>query len=389
MIKRYPYQAISADLKEKMVFVAGPRQVGKTTLAQYIGKHNYTSSAYFNWDYQPDRKNITNLQFPGDAKLLIFDELHKYKQWKNYLKGLYDKHKEIFNILVTGSAKLDIYRKGGDSLMGRYFHHILHPFSLAELEGIDNKTIPFKNLNFSTVKAAEVLKQLLHFGPFPEPFLKQNTTHWRRWQIERSERLVKEDIRDLRMIGDLSSLQILVDLLPSKAASLLSVDNIRQDLQVAHKTAVNYLNILELFYFHFRIYPYTKKPLRSLKKMSKLYLWDWSALSNEGAKFENLVAAHLLKFADFLQNTQGYKSQIYYLRDPEGREVDFLFTVDNRPWFAVEAKLEAGKVSPALLYFSKKIQIPFLFQVTQVPNIDEFRQGIRIISADKFFTALV
>ena len=273
--------------------------------------------------------------------------------------------------------------------MGRYFHYILHPFSLAELGNIDNKAVPYKNLNFSTSKSPEILMQLLHFGPFPEPFLKQNTTYWRRWHTERNDRLVKEDIRDVRMIGDLSSLQILVDLLPSKASSLLSIDNIRQDLQVAHKTAVNYLNILELFYFHFRIYPYAKKPLRSLKKMSKLYLWDWSPLSDEGAKFENLIACHLLKFAHYLRNTQGYKTQIYYLRDPEGREVDFLFTVDNQPWFAAEAKLDTANVSPALLYFSKKIRIPYLFQVTREPNIDQFREGVRVISADKFLSAFV
>lgn len=390
MKKRYLSQSITSDLKEKMVLVAGPRQVGKTTLAKYVGKQNFPSFAYFNWDYQPDRKNIVNIQFPGDTELLIFDELHKYKHWKNYLKGLYDKYKEIFHILVTGSAKLDIYRKGGDSLMGRYFHYILHPFSLAELSEVHNKTLPFKNLSFtSSGSSEETFKSLLHFGPFPEPFLKQNTTYWRRWQIERNDRLITEDIRNLRMIGDISILQILVDMLSSKTASLLSVNNISNDLQIAHKTAVNYLNILELFYFHFRIYPFTKKPLRSLKKMSKLYLWDWSPIIDTGAKFENMIASHLLKFIHYLQNTQGYKAQLYYLRDPEGREVDFLIAVDNQPWFAVETKLDSFKVSQPLLYFNKKLQIPFLFQVVKESNIDQFREGVRIISADKFLSGLV
>lgn len=390
MKKRYLSQSITRDLKEKMVLVAGPRQVGKTTLAKYVGEQNFPSFAYFNWDYQPDRKNIVNIQFPGDANLLIFDELHKFKHWKNYLKGLYDKYKEIFHILVTGSAKLDIYRKGGDSLMGRYFHYILHPFSLAEISEFNNKTLPFNNLSFtSSGSSEETFKSLLHFGPFPEPFLKQDTTYWRRWQIERNDRLITEDIRNLRMIGDISALQILVDMLSSKTASLLSVNNISNDLQIAHKTAVNYLNILELFYFHFRIYPFTKKPLRSLKKMSKLYLWDWSPITDTGARFENIIASHLFKFIHYLQNTQGYKTQLYYLRDPEGREVDFLIAVDNKPWFAVETKLDSVKASRPLLYFSKKLQIPFLFQVVKESNIDQFREGIRIISADKFLSGLV
>lgn len=387
---RYLTEKIAHDLKEKIVLVDGPRQVGKTTLARYIGKRYFDQFAYFNWDFPPDRKKIVNFQFPAEAKLLIFDELHKYKHWKNYIKGVYDKYKEIFQIIVTGSAKLDIYRKGEDSLMGRYHHYLLHPFSLAEILEIKNKLIPFKKLTFSNIKNSyKTLRLLMRFGPFPEPFLKQNTTSWRRWQIERVDRLVKEEIRDLRMIGDLSSLQILVDILPSKVASLLSLNNLREDIQVAHKTIVNYLNILELFYFHFRIYPYARKSIRSLRKMSKLYLWDWSVLDDKGAKFENLIASHLLKLTHYLQNSKGYKTQLFYLRNTEGKEVDFLLTINQKPWFAVEVKQDAEKISPALFYFGEKLQIPFLYQVIIKPDIDYSQKGARVISADKFLTGLV
>lgn len=390
MKKRYLTDKIVSDLKEKMVLIAGPRQVGKTTLGKSIGQHYLSPSTYLNWDYQPDRKNIINHEFPADSKLLIFDELHKYKQWKNYIKGIFDKYKEIFHILVTGSARLDIYRKGGDSLMGRYHHYILHPFSLAEILELNSVQKPFHQLSFTKNKqSAEILRLLLRFGPFPEPYLKRNLTFWRRWQTERNDRLAKEEIRDLRMIGDISTMQILIDILPSRAASLLSINNIREDLQVAYKTTMNYLSILELFYFLFRIYPYTKKTVRSLKKMSKLYLWDWSVLDTDGAKFENLIASHLLKYADFLQNSLGFKTKVYYLREPEGKEVDFLFTVDQKPWFAVEAKLNKDKASPALLYFDKKINIPFLYQVTLESGIDVYQGKVRIVSADKFLTAFV
>ncbi|MBM3209620.1 ATP-binding protein [Candidatus Shapirobacteria bacterium] len=387
---RYLTEKIVADLGEKMVFLSGPRQVGKTTLAQYLGKRYFSPFAYLNWDYQPDRKKIINFQFPGEAKLLIFDELHKWKNWKNYLKGIYDKQKTQFKILVTGSAKLDIYQRGGDSLTGRYYHYLLHPFSLAELLFLKPKPSPFKALNFLLPQKAELtLQRLLKFGPFPEPYLKQEARYWRRWQSARLDRLIKEEIRDLRMIADLANLQILVEILPDKVASPLSVNNLREDLEVAHKTLVNYLQTLEFFYFHFRVFPYTRKKIRTIKKMSKLYLWDWSTVPGEGPKLENLIAAHLLKLAHYLKNVEGEKAELFYLRDLEGKEVDFLLVVEDKPWFAVEVKLEETGPSPSLLYFGKKLAIPYLYQVVRTPEVDLFNSGVRVISAAKFLTGLV
>ncbi|EKE14187.1 MAG: hypothetical protein ACD_12C00636G0002 [uncultured bacterium] len=388
MRNRYLASHIVKDIKEKMVFVSGPRQVGKTTLAKYLGLNFYKTYSYLNWDYQPDRKMIINSTLPSNAIFLIFDELHKYKNWKNYIKGIFDKHKNNFSILLTGSARLDIYRKGGDSLSGRYHQYILHPFSLAELLEIKTNNKPFDKLIFSeNINSNKILASLVKYGPFPEPYLKHDDIHWRRWQIEKNERLIKEEIRDLTTIEDLSAIQILVELLPGKVGSPLSVNNLREDLEVAHKTLTNYLRVLELFYFHFRIYPYAKKTLRSLKKMAKLYLWDWSVIDNEGIRFENLIASHLLKYSHFLKNSQGYNAQMYYLRDSEGREVDFLFMIDDKPWFAVEVKLEEKKSH--LDYYQQRLKIPFIYQVIKKSGVDVFKKNIRIISADKFLTAFI
>ena len=389
MIKRYLTELIARDLKDKIVLVSGPRQVGKTTLAQIIGKEYFKSFSYINWDYQPDRKKIINFELPAEAGLIIFDELHKYKNWKSYIKGIFDKYKGYFSLMVTGSAKMDIYRKGGDSLRGRYYHYRLHPLSLNEILDLTKKINFFSKLQFSlNKKAKEVLNLLIKFGPFPEPFLKKEENHWRRWQGEKLDTLIKEEIRDLAVIYDLSNLQVLVEILPKKVGAPLSINNLREDLETTHKTLTNYLRILELFYFHFRIYPYSKKISRALKKMAKLYLWDWSIIENEGVKFENLIASHLLKFVDFFQDSQGQRVSLHYLRDTQGREVDFLITVDDKPWFAVETKVEDESIAN-LLYFGERLKIPFLYQVVLKSGIDYFKNGVRIISADKFLTALI
>jgi hypothetical protein len=147
MKKRYLVDDILRDLDEKMVFVGGARQVGKTCMAKYIAENNYKSHDYLNWDVREDRRNIIQSSFRGDAGIILFDEIHKYKDWKNYLKGQFDKHRGDFKILVTGSARLDVYRRGGDSLMGRYFYYRLHPFSLAECLEKRNLLKPLDEIN--------------------------------------------------------------------------------------------------------------------------------------------------------------------------------------------------------------------------------------------------
>lgn len=386
---RYLTGDIKRDLDDKMVFIGGARQVGKTTLAREIIAKEFQHSTYYNWDYQPDRKKINSGELPGENGLLIFDEIHKYKKWKNLIKGIYDIHKHKYKILVTGSARLNIYRKSGDSLQGRYHYYTLHPFSLAELENISNQWKILEEIQFKNQNYKSSLEVLYTYGGFPETMITQDERALRRWQNEKMERLFREDIRDIENIRDISGMKLLGDVLPSKAAGPLSINNLREDLEVSHRAISSWLNILESFYYHFRIYPYSSKLIRSLKKEPKIYLIDWTEVENEGARFENLIASHLLKFTDYLFERDGYKTGLFYLRNVDKKEVDFLVTVNNKPWFAVEVKLSETIPSSSLSYFRERLKIPFNFQVVKQSGIDILKNEIRVISADKFLSGLI
>ncbi len=387
--KRYLHNPIIEDLQEKMVFIGGPRQVGKTTLSQEIIATTFKHSAYYNWDNLQDRSVILNSEWPSDAELIILDEIHKSRQWKSRIKGEYDKHKHDYKFLITGSARLDLYRKGSDSLQGRYHYYRLHPFSIAELLHYKNKFIPFSAFSFHQNNPIDLLAPLIKFGGFPEPFLKQNDRHLRRWQQDRIDRLFREDIRDMEQIRELNHMQLLIEYLPKTIASPFSINTIREDLDVSHKTAGHWIDILESFYYHYRIYPFASKTFRSLKKMPKLYLWDWSQTETEGARFENLIASHLLKFVHFLHDYEGFKAELWYLKDTEKREVDFLVTVDKKPWFACEVKLTDQNISPSTFYFKEKLNIPYVFQVIKTDQVDFTKNGVRVISASKFLGGLI
>jgi len=386
--KRYLSSPIVEDLKAKMVFVGGPRQVGKTTLARILVGAQFEETAYFNWDNKAERRQIMAAQWPGAAELIILDEIHKFSGWKRFIKGEYDVHKDKYRFLVTGSARLDIYRKGGDSLQGRYHYYRMHPFTLAELAKEKSPIEPFKELPIDTVHHQE-FATLERFGGFPEPLFSQNDRTLRRWHSERNERLFREDIRDTEMIRELGKMQVLSDMLPSKVGALLSINNMREDLEVSHRAVSHWLNILESFYYHFRVYPFSRTSFRALKKEPKLYLWDWSEVTDEAARFENLVGSHLLKLVHWLHDHEGFKTGLYFLRDTSKREVDFLVTVDEKPWFAVEVKLNDDSLAPNLRYFREKLNIPFAYQVLKKPGVDRIADGVRIISADKLLPALV
>jgi predicted AAA+ superfamily ATPase len=386
---RYLTENISSDLNDKMVFIGGARQVGKTTLAKEILAKQFQNSVYYNWDYQPDRKRIMSGELPGEDGLMIFDEIHKYKKWKNLVKGIYDVHKNKYKILVTGSARLNVYRKSGDSLQGRYHYYTLHPFSLAELENISNHWQIFEEIYFKNQNYKSSLDVLYTYGGFPETMIAQDEKVLRRWQNEKLERLFREDIRDIENIRDIGSMKLLGDLLPLKAGGNLSINNLRGDLDVSHRAITSWLNILESFYYHFRIYPYSSKLVRSIKKEPKIYLVDWSEVENDGARFENMIASHLLKFTNYLFEHDGYKTGLFYLRNVDKKEVDFLVTIDNKPWFAVEVKLAETVPSSSLSYFRDRLKIPFNFQVVKQNGIDILKNGIRIISADKFLSGLI
>ena len=387
--ERYLVPYILEDLKEKMVFVSGPRQVGKTTLATALVSQHFNNTCYRLWDKRDDRKKLMNSVWPGDADLLIIDELHKYKKWKSYIKGEYDSLKAKYRFLVTGSARLDVFRKGGDSLQGRYHYYRLHPFTVAELSDIAAVPTILKEIEIPTKSAKENFLALNHFGGFPEPLLRQNVRTLRRWHNEKHNRLFREDIREVEDVRDLAGMQLLGDMLPERAGSRLSINSLREDLEVSHRAVSNWLNILEAFYYCFRIYPYHAKNYRSLKKEAKLYLWDWSEIQDKGPRFENCLASHLLKLVHFLEDYEGYQCRLHYLRSIEKKEVDFMVLADGKPWFMVEAKLNDTTVSPHLKYFQTKLNVPFAYQVVKKSGIDILTDGIRVVSADKFLGGLI
>ena len=315
---RYLAAALRHDLARKMAFVAGPRQVGKTTLA--LGLPG-ARAAYLNWDVGAHRERILKGELPT-GPLWIFDEIHKYRRWRNYLKGLYDGRPRSQRILVTGSGRLDLYRFGGDSLQGRYHLLRLHPFSAAEL---------------GMSRPAQLL-DLLRLGGFPEPFLGGSETQARRWSREYRTLLLREDIAALERIQDLGHLELLMLRLPELVGSPLSVNALREDLQVSHKAVVNWIGALERLYSVFRLSPFGAPRIRAVKKEQKHYHLDWTVVPGDAARFENLVACHLLKWVHFEQDTKGRELELRYFRDVDGREVDFVIVEGRHPLLLVECK---------------------------------------------------
>jgi uncharacterized protein len=348
-MKRYLTDVVKEDLQEKMVFLGGPRQVGKTTLALSLIKNaDETYPAYLNWDVRADQQLLLAGGLPADQPLMILDEIHKYKHWRNLVKGFYDQYKSRKQFLVTGSARLDHYRRGGDSLQGRYHYHRLHPLSLYELSKNPNKAD---------------LDLLFKFGGFPEPFLKQNTRHWKRWQRERQSRVIQEDLINLEQVKEVSQIDLLARILPDRVGSVLSINNLKQDLSIAYETADKWVTILENLYYCFRIMPYGLPHLRAVKKEKKLYLWDWSLCQDESARFENIVASHLLKYCHFQEDTEGDEMSLRFLRDSTGREIDFVVLKNGKPEFAVECKAGNQAINKNIAYFSERTDIPYFYQV--------------------------
>ena len=348
-MERYLKTAVVEDLKEKMVFLGGPRQVGKTTLALSLLKNGSEEHpAYLNWDDSATRKALLQGTLPSGEELVVLDEIHKYKKWRNLVKGFYDLNKSRRHFLVTGSAKLDHYRRGGDSLQGRYHYHRLHPLSLHELGGSPT---------------ARDVDHLLQFGGFPEPFFKGNARHWKRWQRERQSQVIQEDLINLEHVKEVSQLDLLASVLPDRVGSPLSINNLRGDLSVAFETADRWVTILENLYFCFRIPPYGLPRFRAARKEQKLYMWDWSLCLDEAARFENLVASNLLKYCHFIEDGEGDRMELKFVRDSQGRELDFVVLRNGAPAFAVECKTGEREVSRNIAYFSERTKIPQFFQV--------------------------
>lgn len=365
---RYLAPEIKEFLENRMVFVGGPRQVGKTTLClSFLGSQSRTQSSYLNWDLPSSKKIIKSGFLPAEP-VLLFDEIHKFQNWRNLLKGYFDQSKDTQKFLVTGSARLDHYRRGGDSLLGRYRYLRLHPFSVSELK----------------LQTKNDLKELIRFGGFPEPFLKGNEKFWKLWIQERLHRIVYDDIRDLENLREYSRIEVLAETLASKIGSPLSIQSLAEDLEVNFRTAESWVQILEKVYYCFRILPFGAPKIRAVKKEKKLYLWDWSECESEGAKFENFVASHLLKYCNYLEDIEGEKMELRFLRDTNRREIDFVVLKKNKPLFAVECKTGDKQVSPHLTYFKDRTNIPLFYQV-HLGDADFLADGrIRVLPFVKF-----
>lgn len=338
------------DIAEKMVFIGGPRQVGKTTFALSMlpGDQDESSPAYLNWDSIEDRESILAARLPPGETLVILDEIHKYSKWRNLVKGFYDKNKSSVSFLVTGSARLDYYRKGGDSLQGRYHYHRLHPFSATELMREPD---------------GDTVNQLLAYGGFPEPFLKSSERFHRRWLREYAHRVIHEDLNDLENVRDISNLDLLLYHLPACVGSPLSANSLSKLLQVAPQTIEHWLAIFERLYLCYRISPFGAKRIRAVRKEKKLYFWDWSRVPDPGPRFENMVAGHLLKYCHAIEDAEGHDMELRYIRDTDKREVDFVVLRDGVPEFAVECKTGERHASPACRYFRERTSIPLFYQV--------------------------
>lgn len=356
------YLLAHPDDLEKMIFVAGPRQVGKTTLSSRLAERLQPDKRLvlsLNWDREEDRLKIRRAGLDmfreliansgGKTPVVLFDEIHKFKNWKNFLKGYFDTFRNRIVTFVTGSARLDVYRRGGDSMLGRYWLYRLNPFSLTEGLGLPAPE-PFDKFSSDTGADAErIYQNLSRFGGFPEPFLKASPVHHRRWLKMRRERLVSEDLRDLSRIHDLSDVEIFMSHLRESVGSTLSLNSIREAMGVSHNAVKNWLKWLETTYYCFAIPPYSRSIARALKKEPKCYLYDWSELEDPGARFENLIAVHLKKSVEYWNDIGAGDFELFYIRDQQKREVDFFVRKDKKPWLLVESKTAKDEIPKSLI----------------------------------------
>jgi predicted AAA+ superfamily ATPase len=368
-VVRYLVAQTKSDLARKMVFVCGPRQVGKTTLARGLPG---LGNGYLNWDVPDDRGRILAGELPT-SKLWVFDEIHKYRRWRNFLKGVYDGRRADQRILVTGSGRLDVYRFGGDSLQGRYHLLRLHPLSVAELK----------------ISRSADLLDLLKLGGFPEPFFGGSETQARRWSRDYRSRLVREDVASLERVHDLGHLELMMMRLPDLVGSPLSLNALREDLQVSHKAVSAWLAILERLYGVFLLSPFGAPRIRAVKKEQKHYQMDWSLVTNEGARFENMVACHLLKWVHFEQDTRGRDVELRYFRDTDAREVDFVVTEHNKPILLVECKSSDTDIDRGIRYLHTKYPEVPAWQISANGRKDYMSpDGVRVAPALALLTTL-
>lgn len=370
MEKRHIAQSIKADLEKKIILLSGPRQVGKTTLAKSLS----SSFDYLNFDVMEDRLILLNKEWDRQKELIIFDEIHKMSQWKRWLKGIYDKEGIDPKILVTGSSRMDIAKKIGDSLAGRHFQYQLFPFDLKELKGHDSE----ENL----------YRALINVSGFPEPFLDGSEGFYSKWKRSHVDLILRQDLLSLENVQDISSLETMTELLRTKISSPLSYSSIARDLQKDTKTIQRWIKHLESHYIAFLIHPYSKNIARSILKEPKFYFYDTAmVVGDEGIKLENLVVLSLKKEVARLNEVFGIDSSLHTLRLKDGPEIDFLVLRKNRPAILIEVKLSDDSPSKSFYAFEK--YYPKALKIQLVKNLKRTKttdNGIIITNALKWLT---
>ncbi|HEX4044585.1 MAG TPA: ATP-binding protein [Gammaproteobacteria bacterium] len=376
-MKRYLDNHIKSALTEKIVLLTGARQCGKTTLAKQL----YKDFDYFNYDAVEDRILLRKKIWDRNKPLVIFDELHKMKEWKRWIKGVYDKEGIHPELLVTGSAKLDTYKKVGDSLAGRYFQYRLYPLDLKEVAHYD-----------AHIDSTDAFNRLWHCSGFPEPFLKGTEEYYKRWRRGHLDIILRQDLVDIHTVRDIQSVETLVQLLKTRVGAGVSYANLARDLERDIHTIKRWLQLLENMYVIFRVTPYHKNIARSLLKEPKYYFFDIAQVEgDEGARLENLVALSLLKELHFIEDTTGASVNLQYLRTKEGKEIDFIICQDSTPTHLIEVKTSNNDPAPTFQHFMPLFQTHAIQAIQLVKNCHRektFENGLKICALIPWLTTL-
>ena len=350
----------------QMLFLSGPRQVGKTTVCEGV------STFYLNWDNAAHRavilggeERLAAFSELGRAReeppVLVLDELHHFDGWKRLLKGFFDVYGKRVRVLVTGSARLDVYKKGGDSLMGRYFPYRMHPLSVGELL---HPFQPETEIAPPSDPGDETWNTLVNFGGFPEPFLKADSAFLVRWHRLRFEQLVREDLRRDTAIRELDQMEAFARILAARSGEQLVWSSIGAEVQAGEVTARNWTATLESFFFGFRVKPWSRDIAGAIRKTPKWYLRDWSRIRDPGKRHETMLACHLLKAVHLWTDLGLGEFDLFYVRDKRGKaEVDFLVSKDGEPWLLAECKSGGTNVSAPLRAVQRATHAPHALQV--------------------------
>lgn len=398
------YQNIWAEFnsEKNMVFISGPRQTGKTTLAKSIAAPE-PSSLYFNYDIQANKarllENPTFFEEEVDRKknslpLIVLDEIHKHRDWKNYLKGIYDGYADEFRFLVTGSGRLDLSRRKGDSLAGRYLHFHLHPFTLGEMfasgTGLEDVSrileIPERIRD-----AEEAWETMFHMSGFPEPFLKGSKTAYRRWARTYHSQVIRDDIRDEFAVRQMDAMETLYAMLSRCVGSPFSASSLARTLGVSHKTVSSWIDLFERFFLVFKIRPFSRRLARSLVKEPKIYFYDYCRTQDEGLRFENMVAVELHRATTLWKDFGLGDYDLWHIRNKEKQEVDFLVTENKEPRFMVETKLTETRTNPNLIKFQNILNVPAVQLVNRKNTARKIKNGsnsILVAGAANWLSAL-